>query len=104
MSVSEDGRRFGCPEVVARLSDSSLSFDDFSIDSRGVIYAAVHPNAVERIWPDGKQDTLVGGNSTLLEFPTSTALARNGRVLFVTTAGVTSTDASFKGQIVQVGI
>ncbi len=102
--ISEDGRRFEHPEVVARLSDSSLSFDDFSIDSCGVIYAAVHPNTVERIWPDGKQDTLVGGNSTLLEFPTSTAIARNGHVLFVTTGGVTNTDALFKGQIVQVGI
>ncbi len=105
VAVSEDGTRFGNQAVVAQLSNSTEQFDDFSIDSQGVIYAAVHPNGVERIWPDGRQDVLVGGNDTLLQWTTSTAIAKSGHDLFVATGGVPNIfESDFMGRLVQVQI
>jgi hypothetical protein len=104
VKISKDGRQFGPLEVVAELNIEGAWFDDFAIDPHGIIYAAVHPNTIERIWPNGTQEVLVGGNSTTLKVPTSVAISKNGRSIFVTTGGEEISGTVFGGQVVEVKI
>ncbi|KAH8901303.1 hypothetical protein GQ53DRAFT_850860 [Thozetella sp. PMI_491] len=103
MTISDDGRKLGKLEQVAKLADISAgAFDDFAIDKSGVVYAAVHPNILQKIWPDGTQETLIGGNSTLLNFTTSVAIDNSRKSLFVTTAGLTREGTNSGGQVFKV--
>ncbi|KAH8892577.1 calcium-dependent phosphotriesterase [Thozetella sp. PMI_491] len=106
VAISKDGFQNGPLEVVAQLNNTSQSFDDFSIDKHGTIYAAVHPNAVECIFQDGRQVVLTGGgNSTLLEFPTSVAVAQHGlKEAFGVTAGFLPDGTFSGGQVFRVPV
>lgn len=103
--VSADGWNFGVLETITTLATPGEFFDDFAMGSGGVVYASVHPNTVQRIWTNGTQEVVVGGDSTLLKVPTSVALKSDEKLLFVTTAGTTTSNGTiYGGQVVQISI
>lgn len=89
IQITEFGLRNGPVTEIARLPASSgLVPDDFCILGDGTAYVATHPNSVLKILPGGKWTVLVGGDSAVkLNGPTSTVLARDGKTLYVVTAG-----------------
>ena len=103
--VSNDGKRFGCVEIIARLSagTSGSDWDDFIIDASGTAYIAQPENALAKITPDGVYSVVAGGSDTLdLIGPTSVQLAPGGKVAYVTTRGGEMGGYTYGGQVVAV--
>ncbi|PNY26169.1 Uncharacterized protein TCAP_03893 [Tolypocladium capitatum] len=101
LRIDEFGNRKGPVEEIVRLPASSgLMPDDFSMFYNGTMFVAAHPNSVLKILPDGTWTALVGGDSAAkLDGPTSTALTRDGKTLYVVTGG---TGSGRGGQVVAV--
>ncbi|KAI1852874.1 hypothetical protein JX265_012902 [Neoarthrinium moseri] len=101
--IDEHGNRIGDSEVLARSPDASQIYDDFTFDDDGNAYGAVHSSSIVKITPDGVQTTLVGGTSDLtLQEPTSVALAKDGKSIYVSTGGNFRTTPRQGGQIIEI--
>ncbi|KAI1847089.1 hypothetical protein JX266_006964 [Neoarthrinium moseri] len=101
--IDEHGNRIGDFEVLARSPDASQIYDDFTFDDDGNAYVAVHSSSIVKITSDGVQTTLVGGTSDLtLQEPTSVALAKDGKSIYVSTGGNVRTTARQGGQTTEI--
>ncbi|KAI0403954.1 hypothetical protein F4802DRAFT_598575 [Xylaria palmicola] len=105
--IDENGTNTGDVEILACLDDmpdESAAYGDFSFDSEGNAFVAVHPSSIHRITPDGAQSVFAGGaNSTFLE-PTSVVLSNNGKSLYISTAGEDTGYPISGGQLLKVQV
>lgn len=86
--IDEDGNKDGEFEILATTASDAGIYDDFTFDSQGNVYVALHSTAVAKISPDGTQTIFAGGgNSTQFKEPTSAALAGDGKSIYVSSGG-----------------
>ncbi|KAH8671551.1 hypothetical protein BX600DRAFT_459279 [Xylariales sp. PMI_506] len=112
--ITADGSKTGDVEILARLpgnSDMGYAYDDFAIvdDDSPTAYVATHPNRVIRIdVSTGQQEIFYdGGSEAVLRAPTSAALTKDRKLLYVSTGGIQVTGGEFKivgGQVVEIQI
>ncbi|RYP52643.1 hypothetical protein DL769_010634 [Monosporascus sp. CRB-8-3] len=101
--VGENGTRTDDFEILARSPTASHIYDDFTFDSDGNAYIAVHSSSVLKITPDGVQTTVAGGEGdALFKEPTSAALANDGKSIYVVTGGRFSANPPEGGQVIQI--
>ncbi|KAF5597696.1 hypothetical protein FPANT_4012 [Fusarium pseudoanthophilum] len=101
MKIDELGNKAGPVEIIYRIETGSPSIpDDFTMDKNGNVYLGVWQDKLIKITPDGKATVLSEG---LLAGPTSVTLSRDGKSVFVVTAGMNNDNVS-GGQVVQVRI
>ncbi|KAM0426405.1 hypothetical protein ACHAPT_008452 [Fusarium lateritium] len=99
VKIDQFGNKAGDIEIIAQLpSGSTAAPDDFVMDKHGNAYAAFWPDSFVKITPDGELVTIVEG---VLASPTSSAFSKDGRSLYVVTAGEGSETVS-GGQVVEV--
>ncbi|KAI8951025.1 hypothetical protein F4801DRAFT_590046 [Xylaria longipes] len=104
--IDENGANTGDVEILACLDDTpdAVSYGDFSFDSAGNAFVAVHPSSVHRITPEGAQSVFAGGvNSTFLE-PTSVVISNDEKSIYVSTAGTDSGFPITGGQVLKVQV
>lgn len=106
VSIDDDGNKIGNVEVLATLgsvANISNAYDDFDFDEQGNVYIAVHSTSVNKVTPSGEQFLFAGGsNSTTFKEPTSVALAKDGKSIYVTTGGTAVGTTTYGGQIINV--
>ncbi|CRG88469.1 hypothetical protein PISL3812_05499 [Talaromyces islandicus] len=103
--ITIDGDQAGDVEVVAHLNGGTAGYDwdDFIFDEAGVVYAAQPTNAIAKIKSNGQHSIFVGGgNSTLIQGPTSITIARDGKTAYVTTHGSTVDGFEYSGQVLEM--
>jgi len=107
VKINSVGDRVGDLEIVAQLpSNSQLVPDDLAIAEDGTAFVAVHPDAVAIITPQGRLSKLVGGpgkSNVTLDTPSSAALSRDEKTLFVVTGG-TRKPGGLGGQVVRISL
>ncbi|KAE9368297.1 hypothetical protein N431DRAFT_428136 [Stipitochalara longipes BDJ] len=105
LPVSPRGDVLGAVEILTNISSSAeagVAYDDFAFDSSGIAFAALHPNSLVKIEPSGKETIVAGGgNSTLLQSPTSVALSTDSTKLYVVTGGAMDGGLSDGGQVIE---
>ncbi|KAI1749726.1 hypothetical protein F4782DRAFT_542038 [Xylaria castorea] len=104
--IDENGSNTGDVEILACLDDmpDSVSYGDFSFDSVGNAFVAVHPSSVHKITPEGAQSIFAGGvNSTFLE-PTSVVVSNDRKSIYISTAGIDSGFPITGGQVLKVQV
>ncbi|KAK0718485.1 hypothetical protein B0T26DRAFT_713436 [Lasiosphaeria miniovina] len=92
IKITASGERAGQVERITSIENPGFThaFDDFVFGS-GLTpdaYVALHPNSIQRIAADGEQTLFVGGDgSNLMPYPgpTSVALSRDGRKIYIVT-------------------
>ncbi|RSL62002.1 hypothetical protein CEP53_004897 [Fusarium sp. AF-6] len=100
VKIDQFGNKAGNTEIIAQLpAGSAAAPDDFVIDKHGNAYVAFWTNSLIKITPDGESVTVLEGD--VLASPTSSALSRDGRKVYVGTAGQGSEIVS-GGQVVEV--
>lgn len=103
MLIDKQGNKAGEIEVLARSPLPREIYDDFAFDSAGNAYVAVHSSSVFKITPEGEQTLLAGGiGSSVFQEPTSVALAKDEKSIYVSTGGAFARDPKTGGQVVQV--
>ncbi|KAF5673548.1 hypothetical protein FCIRC_8011 [Fusarium circinatum] len=101
MKIDKLGKKVGDVEIIYTLEKGSLSIpDDFTMDKNGNAYVGFWQDKLIKITPAGKAIVLSEG---LLAGPTSVTLSRDGKSVFVVTAGMNNDNVS-GGQVVQVRI
>ncbi|KAF4440780.1 hypothetical protein FACUT_3208 [Fusarium acutatum] len=101
MKIDKLGNKVGHVEIIYRLEKGSPSApDDFAMDKNGNAYVGFWQDKLIKITPEGKATVLSEG---LLAGPTSVTLSRDGKSVFVVTAGKNNDNVS-GGQVVQVRI
>ncbi|GAP90968.1 putative calcium-dependent phosphotriesterase [Rosellinia necatrix] len=105
--IDANGTNTGGVEILASLNDTptdGASYGDFSFDSQGNAFVAVHPSSIHKITPAGAQTVFAGGvNSTFLE-PTSAVVSNNGKSIYVSTAGKYTGYPISGGQVLKVQV
>nr|POE47188.1 hypothetical protein CFP56_00520 [Quercus suber] len=101
VKVDLGGNAIGEPETLVLNEDAPhpMSYDDFDFDSAGNAYIGTHPDKVYQIDPDGRQTLLASGGD--IESPTSTAVSRDGKTLYVGCAGKLG---EFHGRVVAIDL
>lgn len=103
--IDQNGNKAGDFEILARSLAPNQIYDDFTFDSDGNAYVAVHSSSVVKITPDGIQTTIAGGEGDpLFKEPTSTAMANDGKSIYVVTGGMFSANPPEGGQVIQIQI
>lgn len=107
LPIDEVGNQVGEIEILATSPSSDDIYDDFTFDAAGNAYVAVHSHSVYKVSPDGTQTCFAGDcggstNSSLLNEPTSVALANDGQSIFVSTGGAFAATPVTGGQVVQI--
>ncbi|KAK6064200.1 hypothetical protein SCUP515_11945 [Seiridium cupressi] len=105
--IDEEGNKTGDFETIVEMPKNvTLAgnvYDDFTVDPLGNAYISLHPWAVNKVTPDGKQTTFAGGaNSTMVKDPTSVVMANDKKSVYVATGGATIGNQTYGGQILQV--
>ncbi|KJK78774.1 hypothetical protein H634G_05588 [Metarhizium anisopliae BRIP 53293] len=103
IKINDFGDKAGDLEIITTLPlDPPKTPDDFSIAKDGTIYLGAHLDTLVKITPDGKWVSLIEGSSAgvYLDGPTSTALSKDEKTVFVTTGG--GGQSGKGGQIVAV--
>ncbi|KAF4457190.1 hypothetical protein F53441_834 [Fusarium austroafricanum] len=101
MKIDKFGNKVGDVEIIYRLEKGSPSApDDFAMDKNGNAYVGFWQDKLIKITPEGKATVLSEG---LLAGPTSVTFSKDGKSVFVVTAGQNNDDVS-GGQVVQVRI
>ncbi|KAL2692402.1 hypothetical protein Neosp_002809 [[Neocosmospora] mangrovei] len=99
VKIDQFGNKAGDSEIIAQLpAGSAAAPDDFVIDKHGNAYVAFWTNSLVKITPDGERVTILEG---VLASPTSSALSKDGRSVYVGTAGRGSETVT-GGQVVEV--
>lgn len=93
----------GIEEILSFAGLNQLRFDDFAITKTGDSYIAAHPNTLVKVSRDGNETLITGddNNLTLLD-PTSAALSRDEKKLYLITAGSLANGTTTGGQIVEL--
>lgn len=100
--IDKEGNKAGEFEVLARSPSPKEIYDDFSFDSAGNAYITAHPSSVFKVTPDGTQTLLAGGGDSSIFHPTSVALAKDEKSIYVSTGGAFDGNPRTGGQVVQV--
>ncbi|SCO58722.1 uncharacterized protein FFMR_15878 [Fusarium fujikuroi] len=101
MKIDKLGKKVGDVEIIYRVEKGSPSIpDDFTIDRNGNVFVGIWQDKLIKITLDGEATVLSEG---LLAGPTSVTLSRDGKSVFVVTAGMNNDNVS-GGQVVQVRI
>ncbi|KAG4267494.1 hypothetical protein FPRO04_12817 [Fusarium proliferatum] len=101
LKIDKLGKKVGDVEIIYRVEKGSPSIpDDFTIDRNGNVYVGIWQDKLIKITLDGEATVLSEG---LLAGPTSVTLSRDGKSVFVVTAGMNNNNVS-GGQVVQVRI
>lgn len=110
--VTVDGDKAGDVEIIARFPDGETTmgsaYDDFAVaPDESVAYIGTHPNRIMKVDIETRrQDLFFGGNDEVrLNAPTSAALSRDGKVLYVCTGGIDMTGGQMErtgAQVVQL--
>lgn len=90
IKINDFGDKVGDLEIITTLPlDPPKVPDDLSIAKDGTIYLGTHLDTLIKITPNGEWKSLVDGSSAgfYLDGPTSTALSRDEKTVYVTTAG-----------------
>ncbi|KAF7559706.1 hypothetical protein G7046_g4447 [Stylonectria norvegica] len=104
VKIHADGSRAGAIEKITDEPANTLAFDDFAIAKDGNTYIAMEPSNVAKIDCHGKLTVLVGGDgSTALYTPTSAALSKNEKWLYIATAGSAGAAPSGQDGVVRGG-
>ena len=99
VKIDQFGNKVGNVEIIAQLpAGSAAAPDDFTMDKHGNAYVAFWTNSLVKITPDGERVTILEG---VLASPTSSAFSKDGRSVYVGTAGRGSETVS-GGQVVEV--
>ncbi|KAI8686672.1 hypothetical protein LRP88_13079 [Fusarium phalaenopsidis] len=99
VKIDQFGNKIGNLEIISQLpAGSAAAPDDFVMDKHGNAYVALWTNSLVKITPDGERITILEG---VLASPTSSALSKDGRSVYVGTAGRGSETVS-GGQVVEV--
>lgn len=86
--IDEEATRFGKLEILIRFPDATRVLDDFIFAKDGTAYIAYPPNDVIKVEPNGKYALLgLAQSSVKLDDPTSVALSKDEKTLYVTTRG-----------------
>ncbi|KAK3324550.1 hypothetical protein B0T19DRAFT_232454 [Cercophora scortea] len=104
--IDDEGNKIGGVDIIARVPGPASFgnlYDDFDIDHRGNAYAARQSDFIDRITPRGVRSTVASG-TTVIRRPTSVLLARDGKSIYVSTAGNVVDDVSYGGQILNISI
>jgi hypothetical protein len=109
VKINKDGSKAGNIEVITKLPgtpSTTYAYDDFTFDLNGNAYAALHSYWVAKITPDGTQTILEGDpNTDFFKEPTSAALSLDGKSIYVSTGGTTTSNGTvYGGQVIQVMI
>ncbi|RSL56212.1 hypothetical protein CEP54_008929 [Fusarium duplospermum] len=100
VKIDQFGNKAGKVEIIAQLpSGPAAAPDDFVMDKHDNAYVTFWKNSLLKITPDGERFTVLEGD--VLASPTSSALSRDGRKVYVGTAGQGSETVS-GGQVVEV--
>ncbi|KAI0906425.1 hypothetical protein F4823DRAFT_627083 [Ustulina deusta] len=105
--IDANGTNTGDVEILARLDETfggDASYDDFSFDSEGNAFVAVHPSSIHKIMPDGAQSVFAGGANSMLLEPTSAVVSNNGKAIYVSTAGKDTGFPISGGQVLRVQV
>ncbi|UPK97431.1 hypothetical protein LCI18_008366 [Fusarium solani-melongenae] len=99
VKIDQFANKVGNIEIIAQLpAGSAAAPDDFVMDKHGNAYVAFWTNSLVKITPDGERVTILEG---VLASPTSSAFSKDGRSVYVGTAGRGSETVS-GGQVVEV--
>jgi sugar lactone lactonase YvrE len=97
------GKVVGDIELLANSPGTHQIYDDFALDAGGNAYVAAHRSSLVKITLSGEQTTVIGGKEdSILKNPTSASMARDGRSVYVSTAGNSAANPPEGGQVVQV--
>ncbi|TVY15972.1 hypothetical protein LARI1_G007062 [Lachnellula arida] len=107
VKIDGEGNQDGEFEVVARNPQTpaaSNAYDDFAFDALGNAYVSLHSYAFVKITPEGNQTTWVGsvGNYSDVWEPSAAAASSDGKVIYLSTAGVTFDGKVEGGQVLEV--
>ncbi|KAK5627110.1 hypothetical protein RRF57_002825 [Xylaria bambusicola] len=105
--INADGANTGDVEILARLDETfgnDASYDDFSFDSEGNAFVAVHPSSIHKIAPGGTQLVFAGGVDSMMLEPTSTLISNTGKAICVSTAGKDTGYPISGGQVLRVQV
>lgn len=101
--IDAQGNQTGDIEILARSPSDDDIYDDFTFDSAGNAYIAVHSTSIFKVTPEGVQTVIAGGsNSSLLIEPTSVAMANDEKSIYVSTGGGFAATPKTGGQVVQI--
>lgn len=103
IKITPEGDRAGEVEEIATVPNTTGAYDDFAVAKDGTAYVTLHPFTVVKITPDGKQTAIAEDtDSTVFYDPTSAALSRDGRKLYVVSGGAVLSGGTSGGQVVEV--
>lgn len=101
--IDNHGHKIGEFEILVRSPAANKIHDDFTFDLEANVYIAVHPSSVVKVTPEGVQTTIAGlESSTFLKEPISTAVANDGKFIYVVTGGLFYADPREGGQVIQI--
>ncbi|KAM5354696.1 hypothetical protein ACJ41O_001343 [Fusarium nematophilum] len=101
VKIDEFGNKVGKVHIIARGPSSSIPGpDDFVMDKHGNAFVGFFPDMLIKITPRGKQAVLINGT---LAGPTSAAFSKDGRNLYVATAGQ-GVEGVQGGQVIKVNL
>ncbi|KAL5611355.1 hypothetical protein FOBRF1_007472 [Fusarium oxysporum] len=103
-AIDAQGNIIGDMERLAWLPESwATGYDDFALSKDGVAYVATQTNKFIRISADNKQVILLDEHTKLApKSPTSAALSKDEKFLYLITGGSGLTDPVKGGQIIEV--
>ncbi|KAI0112990.1 hypothetical protein F4814DRAFT_460243 [Daldinia grandis] len=111
--IGPDGSKIGDAELIAQIPGTinpNNAYDDFDIaqpaGGNPTAYVTAHANKIYSIdLVTGEQQLFFGGgDSTALVHPTSVAVSKDGKGIYVVTAGFETLDGLAKGQVVEIPI
>ncbi|KAI0870548.1 hypothetical protein GGS24DRAFT_474967 [Hypoxylon argillaceum] len=105
--IDANGTNTGDVEILASLNSTSndgVSYDDFSFDSEGNAFVAVHPSSIHKITPEGTQSVFAGGANSMFLEPTSVAVSNSRNFIYVSTAGKDTGFPISGGQVIKVQV
>ncbi|KAJ4308950.1 hypothetical protein N0V84_011785 [Fusarium piperis] len=99
IKIDQFGNKIGDAEIITQLpAGSAAAPDDFAMDKHGNAYVTFWPNLLVKVTPDGDRFTILEG---VLASPTSSAFSKDGRSLYVGTAG-RGLEGVTGGQVVEI--
>lgn len=105
VKITARGDRAGdIEEIVGAPNPTVNTYDDFAMSRDGTAYVSLHDSYLTKITPSGKQTIIAGGESAAVKLygPTSAALKRDEKVVYVCTGGTTINGTVEGGQILEV--